>query len=902
MSHTLRRGLVLLTAILVLLGSIATTAYASLDDEPADGIHGVSASNPGSGEDAWWRQGWGQTLYPDIALYPPQAMDYKVDGYIIGMLYSVDRTRSNCASGPAADVIIDPTMPDNYYRASFGGTTNNTGPYGANANNTIDLLGIYANPPAGGWPLTTTTVEGQWYMHYRFLSSRNASPLASYSGTVHTIPFGIDTTPPEPVTGLTVKTGLTSAPVTGWQPLTRAHITWDPLSMPSATPYDALSGVGYFAVLVDDAPLIPETNAGSLPKQGRVYTAPWLPTPSSITVENMPPGKHKISIIAVDRATNRSRATSAYYYSDPDTPTISITRPTNGLIKSTSLISADASDSAGAPGVKFALDGTNIATFTAPPYQFLPNLTGVLPGAHVLSATATDKLGRSVTTTMAVSTLSSVVPPSEGFIVGDDEAFSQEVTATTKTHPNIPADSNVFWRQGWGNSLYPQFEATPPSADPLQYGFATGMLYTLDMTPTTVIDPGKPANYFKSSLGGGTNLSQTVDLVGTFNHPPAGGWPNINLGGEVQPYEGLWYFHFLPFTTKAVCQQVTSHVTIGVDVTKPRAVTGLSASPSLDASLAGSWTSASRAHLTWAADRYDDLSGVAYYRVFVDDKPVIPAGETDSLGRIFEVLGRTTAAVTIEDMPPGKHKISVIAVDRATNEGPAANTYFYSDPDVPKIQLVSPTATIIQVKPSLVASASDIGGVKSVVFRIDGISVGTVTTPGSDKVSYSYTPDLSSFPAGTHVLSATVTDMVGRTSVVNKNVTLDKTPVRVTNFSRTPSIFYPVIREGYYDNSTIKYTLNKAATVTLSIRDSGGTTRKTFTAAKNAGNNSFTWDGKWASDGKVHIGSSGSATYYYQITAVDSAAYSATTSKISTTIRNYQLVKTGRNTVKVVRR
>jgi len=138
--------------------------------------------------------------------------------------------------------------------------------------------------------------------------------------------------------------------------------------------------------------------------------------------------------------------------------------------------------------------------------------------------------------------------------------------------------------------------------------------------------------------------------------------------------------------------------------------------------------------------------------------------------------------------------------------------------------------------------------------------------------------------------------------VVSKNVTLDKTPVRVTNFSRTPALFYPVKRDGYYDNSTIKYTLNKTATVTLKIRDSGGTVRKTFTATKNAGNNSFTWDGKWSSDGKVHIGSSGSSTYYYQITAVDSAAYSVTTSKISTTMRNYQLVKTGGNTVKVIKR
>ncbi len=165
---------------------------------------------------------------------------------------------------------------------------------------------------------------------------------------------------------------------------------------------------GYYEVLIDDKPIIPEKN--TLPEQGRVYAAPshlegTFPFPSSIVVENMPPGAHKVSVVAVDRATNRGPAVSGYYYSDPDTPTITITAPTNGLLKSTLYIAAEAADAAGDPTVKFALDGSNIATFTAPPYRFKPNLTSVTPGAHVLSATATDRLGRSVTTTMAVSTL-----------------------------------------------------------------------------------------------------------------------------------------------------------------------------------------------------------------------------------------------------------------------------------------------------------------------------------------------------------------------------------------------------------------------------------------------------------------------------------------------------------------
>jgi hypothetical protein len=539
------------------------------------------------------------------------------------------------------------------------------------------------------------------------------------------------------------------------------------------------------------------------------------------------------------------------------------------------------------------LDSKNVATITAPPYQFKPNLTGVAPGPHVLSATATDMLGRSVTTTLAVSTTAAVIPPSQGFITTDDLAFNAAMTGTTLTNPNDLVSVDNFWRQGWGNSLRPQFSVAAPAVDSATLGFVTGLMYSLDRVPGSTIDPSKPASYYPSWSPSGTNFSGEVDLLGVFNEgAPAGGWPASGLGGEIQPYEGIWYFNFLPYTTMAYVPQNTYQIAFGIDVTNPRAVTRLVASPSLDASQSGRWTSASRAHVTWDADRYDDLSGVAYYKVLVDDKTVMPDGTSTTAGRVYEVFGRTPTAVTIENMPPGRHKISIIAVDRATNESLASSTDFLSDPDAPKVALLTPTASIIQVKPSLTATASDLGGIRNVIYKLDGVTLGTTTV-----APYALTPDLSGFLAGTHVLSATATDMLGRTTTYPKTITLDKTPVAVSGFSRNYGLFYPIKRDNYYDNLTVKYSLNKAATVTLYIRDSAGNTRKTLSGERSAGANSFVWDGKWASDGKAHTG-----TFYLQIVAVDSAGYTSTTGKLSTVIRNYELVKTGRNSVKVVPR
>ena len=173
-------------------------------------------------------------------------------------------------------------------------------------------------------------------------------------------------------------------------------------------------------------------------------------------------GKHKVSVVCVDRATNRSTATSTYYYSDPDTPTVDFTSPYDGYLRASTVISVDASDSAGAPTVKIALDASNLATFTAPPYRFKPDMTGIAPGMHVLSATATDMLGRSVTTTLAVSTLGSTVIPDTGFISVDDPNFNATISTASSTNPNDPSGAD-FWRRGWGNTLNPQISVGVPS-------------------------------------------------------------------------------------------------------------------------------------------------------------------------------------------------------------------------------------------------------------------------------------------------------------------------------------------------------------------------------------------------------------------------------------------------------
>jgi hypothetical protein len=726
----------------------ASSAFADIDGTPTPTL-GTSSSNPGAGSDFWWRQNWGNTLYPDFELNPPTPFLETSDGYLLGTLYNVDRSWATA---------INPMLPSTYYRDTFPTGISAIG--GTNTNSTLDLLGIYQNPPAGGWPLPTagmsSVLEGQWYYHYKFYSDR-----ALQAGQ-WTIPFGVDLTPPTAVTGLHIRTGLTTSDVTTWTPSSRAIINWDPAA------YDKLSGVGYYQVLIDDKPYIPETSA-TPPAEGRVYTAPWLVNPETITIESMPPGAHKVGIQPVDRATNAGPATSAWFYSDPDTPTVSWAIPSGTVLDPrTRTISVNASDAAGDPQVVIRLAGSAIATLTAPPYTITPNLSALATGTYTLSATVTDHLNHT-------AVISKSVTWNPFGLAGSTISDSLDVTGTPATSSQS-AETSTGGGSGWTNNLFPLATLNSP-AD------ATDIFYSVTQTPGT-IDVGNLQNYYHSLRPDGTLWDQTVNLKDTAE--TGGPWA-AGPAGSVAPYEGTWYVQWVWYNNSSLgVSSAPYRLKFNVDRTPPAIVTGFTATPT-----AGAWTSAQRVNLTWTGKEYDALSGDATYQIYLDDQPKVSTSATNAI-----------SSATIEDMPAGQHKLSIAAIDRAGNVGPKANLTFQSDTDTPTIAWTSPTSALLTpANHTFSVDAADAAGDPTVVFKLDnGISyVATVTAP-----PYTVSPDLSALSVGPHTLSAAVTDKLGRKVTISKAVTwnaydgsLDTTAVAGTSPASGVGVWtnslYPVV-------------------------------------------------------------------------------------------------------------
>jgi hypothetical protein len=228
--------------------------------------------------------------------------------------------------------------------------------------------------------------EGRWYMHVRSIASRWGVPY----GKEAVSPFFIDVTPP---IGEIYDVHIAREATPGASAIvsqTVCDVVWSN-SPTSAASYDELSGDGSWDVQLNDADPI---NFPSV--------VAW--SESAFTVEDMTPGLNTVKIACVDMAGNIGPYTPFQIYCDPDTPTVSFTRPTGSVVGVKAPISVDATDGGGISSVVYTLDGTNIGMPASAPYTITPNLSAFSSDTtHTLRVVVTDLLGRTAEASKTVT-------------------------------------------------------------------------------------------------------------------------------------------------------------------------------------------------------------------------------------------------------------------------------------------------------------------------------------------------------------------------------------------------------------------------------------------------------------------------------------------------------------------
>jgi hypothetical protein len=433
----------------------------------------------------------------------------------------------------------------------------------------------------------------------------------------------------------------------------------------------------------------------------------------------------------------------------------------------------------------------------------------------------------------------------------------------------------------WFNTLTPvaTFSSSATS------GVIGGFYYDVDRTPWTVPTRASEFTPLNSPL---LSAEKRLDMQGL-----AYRFPSQHKNGERLDVEGVWYIHARSIIATAPGMANTpGHGHFGIDLTKPEAVRYVRNVP-FEAGKYGV-TAYMRTRVYWSDpaywthggdNGYDALSGDAQWRLTVN-------GVQDATWRREEHNTTTTVHVTVErGLKNGRNVVGVQCIDYAGNVSPVTNVTFYVDTDVPAISIDQPyqRQCIYGTVPFTVAT-HDAGGIREVVFKIDGV----VKQAGTSNVMPFDTHKLEN---GQHKVTVTVRDLYGRATTQEKIFSVDNAPISSSSVGDSPDPFYPRLREGYKDNSRIAYHLGKAAaTVWVRIWNGSKIVRQ-YTASNVAvGDHSATWDGR-SSDGTIAEG-----TFYYQIVAKGYNGATYSTTKYPTTIRFWELVRVAPNQYKVVPR
>ena len=115
-------------------------------------------------------------------------------------------------------------------------------------------------------------------------------------------------------------------------------------------------------------------------------------------------------------------------------------------------------------------------------------------------------------------------------------------------------------------------------------------------------------------------------------------------------------------------------------------------------------------------------------------------------------------------------------------------------------------------------------------------------------------------------------------------------PVVIDQVSTSPTTFYPTVRDGYRDGTSVRYRLNQRLRTIIKVQRNGTTIRSTSLGNQSTGRHSWTWDGRRNNGDTAQLGN-------YRIAVTGTAANGrqrtvATRATVATGYRSKHVTKT----------
>jgi len=501
------------------------------------------------------------------------------------------------------------------------------------------------------------------------------------------------------------------------------------------------------------------------------------------------------------------------------TMSVAITSPADGAhsLTGTVQVDVDASASAGVYGVQLNVDGVAtgpMVTTTVGQYQYaIPwDTSGVALGWHTLTVTAMDwsqpypngNLKTSDPITVDVGppypSISLGSPKSWTFVRGTTAITASATSAVDPTTVSIAVDGTPLavtgppWTATWDTNaaVDGSHVVTATVVDGRGKTATDSANVTVDNTPPSLaLDAPAPGSFALGTLAAQATASDAYGIASVqfaIDGTPAGLPVTQPDSAGAYTYSALLDISSLAAGSTHTLTAIAADNAGNTSTTAPVSFTVGAGPPAVAVTVPPDWT---------------------YGRGVTPVTVTVTGGQAPVAVRLSidgtALPGTLTAAPytwqwTTTSVADGTHLLTATATDALNRTSTSAAVHVTVDNTAPTGFWIAPAAgTNVTGVTTLQAHGSDAYGVRSVQFLVDGQPVGAPVTSTSSPYAYSLSWDPSTVAAGTHTLSATVTDNAGNTT------TLTPTPVTTGPLQYLPVLNYHEINppDGYtiYDET-----------------------------------------------------------------------------------------------------
>ncbi len=465
---------------------------------------------------------------------------------------------------------------------------------------------------------------------------------------------------------------------------------------------------------------------------------------------------------------------------DQTPPSVSITAPEGGAtVEGTTPITADATDNVGVESVRFFLDGVSLGSKTTPTveggstYKWNWDTTAASTGTHTLTAVATDGDGNQTTTApVTVNVVRDTTAPSTSILCNGSSTcggwLKSPVSVSLKATDNVAVAGTYYTTDGSEPSSVNGTLYTAPfsltSTTEVKYRSVDSegnlepvhsQLIQVDgQAPTSVMTaPANNATVIRTSTV--AILDEATDAVGVASVRFF--LDGVSLGSKTAPtvaggstYKWNWETtgvsegaHTLTAVATDLAGNQTSSATVTVNVVADTTAPSTSILCN-GSSTCGGWFKAAVSVTLKATD--DAALAGTYYTTDGSE----PSAANGTLYSGAFSVGATT-------------EVKYRSVDASGNWETVHAQLIQVDTQAPATKITSPAAgaTVTGTTPIL-AEATDNVSIVSVRFFLDGVSLGSKTSPTvAGGSTYRWNWETTATTKGAHTLTVVATDQAG---------------------------------------------------------------------------------------------------------------------------------------------